>query len=314
MGEHAAHHDRVPGAPGSAARTRSRCCPSTARSACRTTSPAASPATPRRSCMEESSLARVVDPAGGSWYVEQLTDELARAAWDWFQRDRAGRRCGRRPWRSGLVAGRDRGRTGPSAGPDIAQRREPITGVSEFPNLGERPVRARRPRRRPPARGGRPAAGAAGRGLRGAADPVRRAAGRDRGAAGACCWSPSAPAPCYTARSSFAANLFQAGGLETPLSEAAGGSKVAGSGSTTVAAWPDVQALADAFTGSGAAACICSSDAVYAEHGARRRRAEAAGRPATSCWPGRPGDRLEAYRAAGVDDVRLRGLRRAGRA
>lgn len=34
---------------------------------------------------DESHMARVVDPAGGSWYVEKLTDELARAAWSLFQ-------------------------------------------------------------------------------------------------------------------------------------------------------------------------------------------------------------------------------------
>ena len=34
---------------------------------------------------EESALGRVVDPAGGSWYVEKLTDELAKGAWETFQ-------------------------------------------------------------------------------------------------------------------------------------------------------------------------------------------------------------------------------------
>ena len=41
--------------------------------------------------VEEGSLARVLDPAGGSWYVESLTDSLATAAWDWFTEiERAG--------------------------------------------------------------------------------------------------------------------------------------------------------------------------------------------------------------------------------
>ena len=41
--------------------------------------------------IEESNLARVVDPAGGAWYVEHLTDQLARAAWARFQElERAG--------------------------------------------------------------------------------------------------------------------------------------------------------------------------------------------------------------------------------
>ena len=33
----------------------------------------------------EAHLARVIDPAGGSWFVESLTDALARAAWAFFQ-------------------------------------------------------------------------------------------------------------------------------------------------------------------------------------------------------------------------------------
>ncbi len=41
--------------------------------------------------MAESHLARVIDPAGGSWYVERLTDDLCQAAWAWFQEiERAG--------------------------------------------------------------------------------------------------------------------------------------------------------------------------------------------------------------------------------
>ncbi len=40
---------------------------------------------------EEGHLARVLDPAGGSWYVESLTDSLAHAAWAWFTEiERAG--------------------------------------------------------------------------------------------------------------------------------------------------------------------------------------------------------------------------------
>jgi methylmalonyl-CoA mutase len=34
---------------------------------------------------EEGGVARVVDPAGGSWYVEDLTDHLAEAAWERFR-------------------------------------------------------------------------------------------------------------------------------------------------------------------------------------------------------------------------------------
>src|SRR5262249_14298921 len=40
---------------------------------------------------EESNLARVIDPAGGAWMFEKLTDELAEKAWAFFQEiERAG--------------------------------------------------------------------------------------------------------------------------------------------------------------------------------------------------------------------------------
>ena len=86
--------------------------------------------------VEEGHLARVLDPAGGSWYVESLTDQLAQAAWDWFTEiERAG----------GLVAALESGlvRNRLAAAWDararrIATRRDPITGVSEFPNLAEK--------------------------------------------------------------------------------------------------------------------------------------------------------------------------------
>jgi methylmalonyl-CoA mutase len=36
--------------------------------------------------MEEANIHRVIDPAGGSWYVESLTDQLAESAWESFQK------------------------------------------------------------------------------------------------------------------------------------------------------------------------------------------------------------------------------------
>jgi methylmalonyl-CoA mutase len=97
----------------------------------------------------------------------------------------------------------------------------------------------------------------------------------------------------HTGRSTFAANLFQAGGIETVLSEVAGGS---------TAEKPDLAALAESFAASGArAACICSSDAIYA---AWAQDAAAALKKAGARWvvlAGRPGDRREAYQSAGVD-------------
>ena len=46
---------------------------------------------------EEAHLGRVADAAGGSWYVESLTHQLAAAAWDGIPRGRSARAdCSRR--------------------------------------------------------------------------------------------------------------------------------------------------------------------------------------------------------------------------
>ena len=40
--------------------------------------------------MDEAHLGRVADPAGGAYYLESLTDEIARAAWAVLQKIEAG--------------------------------------------------------------------------------------------------------------------------------------------------------------------------------------------------------------------------------
>lgn len=103
--------------------------------------------------VEESHLARVIDPAGGSWYVERLTDELAHAGWEFFQRiEREGGQAA--ALRSGRV-GEELAATWAARSAKLAKRREPVTGVSEFPHLAERLV-AREPAPEPPS-GGLPA-------------------------------------------------------------------------------------------------------------------------------------------------------------
>jgi methylmalonyl-CoA mutase len=236
---------------------------------------------------DEASLARVIDPAGGSWYVERLTDQLARGAWAWFQEiERAGGQHA--ALGSGLVAERI-AQNWARRTANLARRREPVTGVSEFPNLGEKPV-AREPA---PARAGgglpRVRRSEAFEALRSRSDALLA----ETGARPAIVLAALGPAAVHTARSSFAANLFQAGGIETPLLEEAGGS-------TTEP--PDIGALAEAFTASGArAACICSSDALYAEHGEAAASALKTAGARYVVLAGRPGDRDEAYRRAGVD-------------
>ncbi|HEX3898349.1 MAG TPA: methylmalonyl-CoA mutase subunit beta [Mycobacteriales bacterium] len=85
--------------------------------------------------VEESNVARTIDPAGGSWYVEQLTADVARRAWRVFQTiERAGGALA--ALRSGaldaeLATSRDARLTA------LAHRSVPITGVTEFPNAEE---------------------------------------------------------------------------------------------------------------------------------------------------------------------------------
>ncbi len=87
---------------------------------------------------EESHLSRVVDPAGGSWYVETLTRELATAAWTWFQRLEAEGGIAD-ALASGLVAD-ELAATAAERSRQLAHRELTVTGVSEFPLLDERTV------------------------------------------------------------------------------------------------------------------------------------------------------------------------------
>ncbi len=230
--------------------------------------------------LEESHLARVIDPAGGSWYVEQLTEELAAAAWAWFQEiERAG---GQQAALSSGLVGERIAATWAKRSADLAHRREPITGVSEFPNLGEQPV-VREPAAAP-AGGGLPRVrrSEAFEALRSRSDEQLAATG----ARPQIFLAAIGPAAVHTGRSSFAANLFQAGGVATVLGESS-----------------DPAALAEAFAASGApVACLCSSDKLYAEQAEAVAAALKAAGARRVLLAGKPGEHLEAYQQAGVDD------------
>ncbi|RAG87247.1 methylmalonyl-CoA mutase [Streptacidiphilus pinicola] len=241
--------------------------------------------------LEESHLGRVADPAGGSWYVEQLTDELAHAAWAFFQElERAGGQA--EALRSGLVGERI-ATTWAARSKKLAKRSEPITGVSEFPNLAEKPVvREDAPAVRPLGR----ASGDSGAGLPRvrrdeAYEALRARSDAHLDATGArprIFLAALGPAAAHTARATFAVNLFQAGGVEAvhqPASVAA----------DTVAA---------AFAASGATiACLCSSDALYEEQAEAVAAALKAAGAAQVYLAGRPGEHrdVDAYVFAGCD-------------
>ncbi|SDJ74643.1 methylmalonyl-CoA mutase [Nonomuraea maritima] len=191
--------------------------------------------------LEESSLGRVIDPAGGSFYVERRTADLAESAWAWFQEIEAAGGIDRA---ADLVAGRVAAARA-RRDDDIAHRRLPITGVSEFADPREKPVR----RRPAPV----PQAGELPR-VR-YAEPYERL----RDLADARPERPTVflatigPLAAHTARATFAANLFQAGGLAV---------ETAGPGA-------DPEQIATAFAVSGSTvACLCSSDQLYDRHAA----------------------------------------------
>ncbi len=101
---------------------------------------------------EEARLDRVADAAGGSWYLESLTDSLARGAWEIFrelERDGGMARC----VTGGLVAERLRA-TAAENRRQVANGRAPIIGASAFVDPDEESVEPKLPVRleviRPP--------------------------------------------------------------------------------------------------------------------------------------------------------------------
>ena len=83
--------------------------------------------------LEESHVGRVLDPAGGSWFVEDLTERLAQQAWQQFQAiETHGGFVDASDFISGQIA-----EIAAKRADDIAHRRTAITGVNEFANLAE---------------------------------------------------------------------------------------------------------------------------------------------------------------------------------
>ncbi|MGW6447172.1 methylmalonyl-CoA mutase family protein [Lentzea sp. NPDC055074] len=221
--------------------------------------------------LEESHLGEVIDPAAGSWYVEQLTDSLAVSAWAWFQEIE---RAGGIAEAGELVASRIAA-TWAARSARLADRSDPITGVSEFPDLGEKPVVREPAPAAEPVRDSELAPGIDSDSQAPWGDPppipsfsggsdsfglprVRYAQAFEelRDLADAQPERPQVflatlgPVAAHTARATFAANLFNAGGFATPN---AGPTKSA-------------DEVARKFTESGArVAVVCGSDTSYAD-------------------------------------------------
>mgnify|MGYP000880809065 CR=1 FL=1 len=84
---------------------------------------------------EEASLTQLIDPAGGAYYAEWLTDQLAQAAWTLFQEIEA---------QGGMVAALQAGlpqqwvaATAVARTTNLAKRKAVLVGVNQYANVGE---------------------------------------------------------------------------------------------------------------------------------------------------------------------------------
>jgi len=230
--------------------------------------------------IHESHVARVVDPAGGSYAVEKLTDDLAQVAWAELGRIEAAQFEGESGIEAALADGSLTSRIAEVAETreqQVARRKRPLTGITEFPNLTET-----LPERQPS-----PNAGA-----------VRRygasfEALRDEPATRPVFLATMGPIAHHTARATFATNLLAAGGIAVEVAGPTDG----------------VDALVSAYRADGGGSpvvCLAGTDQAYAEWGAE---AVAALREAGASYvvlAGKPGEKTVA--ADLVDDSAAMGL------
>ncbi|KQV65004.1 methylmalonyl-CoA mutase [Nocardioides sp. Root122] len=205
--------------------------------------------------IEESHVAAVTDPAGGSYAVEKLTDDLAVAAWAELGRIEADGGALADDARTGVTERVEAVRAERDA--QVADRSRPLTGVSEFPNLAEvLPEREHRPHRDVHHYG------AAFEEMR--AEPATRPV----------FLATMGPISAHTARATFATNLL-----------AAGGASVEAAGATT-----DVASVTAAYSGQRVV-CLAGTDAAYAEWGADLVAALRAAGASYVVLAGKPGEK-----------------------
>ena len=241
--------------------------------------------------LEESNLAKVSDPAAGSGSIETLTGQLCEAAWSLFQEiEKAG----------GLFAALEQNliqrkvaATRAVREANIAKRRDVLTGASEFPNLHEADVGVLDAKPIALAPYGEAKVkfdaltpmrlAAPFEALRDKSDASLKSAGARPKIFLANLGTPAD----FTARATFAKSFFETGGIEAIDTQG----------------FADPTALAAAFNTSGAtAACLCSSDKVYAAQATSAAQALQAARAKHIYLAGRPGEQEAALRAAGVGD------------
>jgi methylmalonyl-CoA mutase len=235
--------------------------------------------------LEESNLYRVADPAAGSG-IEALTVQIARSAWNLFQEIEAAGGAAS-ALQSGLIQQKIAA-TRAAREDAIARRKDPITGISDYPNLGEVAVRVLdvpRSEAKPPFPK-----------TFDALAPIRLAAPfealRDKsdiilaktGVRPRVFLATLGKLSEFNARAMFAKNFYEAGGIDATMSDG----------------FSDQAAMVAAFKGSAARlACLCSSDKIYANEAAAAASAlKQAG--AVVHLAGRPGAHENAWNKAGV--------------
>jgi methylmalonyl-CoA mutase len=238
--------------------------------------------------LEESNLAKVSDPVAGSGAIERLTGQLCGAAWALFQEiERAGG-IGE-ALRQGMIQGKIAAvRAARQAA--VARRSDAITGTSDYPDLAETPATVLDVK--PKVAAAEPAATIAFPALprirlaepfeqlRDASDRALAKTGKRPRIFLANLGKPAE----FNARATFAKNLFEAGGIEAITNDG----------------FNDDDAMAKAFKASGAAAaCLCSSDDIYASRAASAAKALAAAGARHIYLAGRPKD-ADALKAAGL--------------
>jgi methylmalonyl-CoA mutase len=238
--------------------------------------------------LEESHLGFVADPAAGAGAFEALTQALCETAWGLFQGLEA---------QGGLYAALERGefqnavaKTAEARARDVARRKIPLIGVSDFPDLGEIKVETHAV--------AKPMFSYEGQNRAAPLSPRRLAepfeALRDasdamlarEGARPTIFLANLGPPAAFAARARFAGSLFAAGGVEAPANDG----------------FARAAEAASAFKASGAKlACLCSSDEIYAAAAEDAARALKAAGARAVVLAGKPGGREADLKAAGVD-------------
>lgn len=226
--------------------------------------------------IEESGINRLVDPAAGSGYVESLTSRLLDAAWAAFQQVEADGGMGAALESGAIERAIDtawEARLG-----RLATRKDPITGVSEFPDTAA------------PSPVADPAAGFAVRRPSAPFEALRDQADRARagGTEPVVHLAALGSLADHTARSTWITNFLAVGGI------AVDGGDVDGATSP-------VEAAAMFGSADATIAVICSSDAVYAERAASTATALKDAGAEFVALAGHPGELRADLEAAGVD-------------